>query len=498
MGTLRDLLEIYGSLDKAVGRSNDPAVANAVDSFVPGFSANSGWYDEIEGFFFGKNARTNPDLGEACSRIGAASKAADSERAAAGPAGEAESRAKKDERRPRPALTKPQKSRLLFGLTAAARAHQAAAPKMTYMPDDYLMYAYMEALAALGPDDEPYDSRLGKAEEKFEDIWNEVDARCAGRGHFSRLRKYAATTAGVVDTSTQDIPLCSARVVTIDGLPVVVVDTNLHSDSRSFHEVIEIVNPFNWNENYPEFFLSMDPCDPPERTDGWFRVLETVGFPGLGGLELRTNLKYYPKLKMDEGIAHIDYDLDDPPPGQGDGKVIVDRGFINIEVANDERDPTKAGVRAKTRKVVHIEGLSPYAQQRLVCLTGYGTASSEFLLGGKADAKKPYPVHFEYYKDQVPQAEPEAEPTGVSTHAVATAVNLWTESVQGLVSDYFDFAEKWMDGRLRTRDVADYSSQVTKRLVSGPLEYWDRVNQPRRAQSGQARPRGGGPSGNPD
>ena len=66
--------------------------------------------------------------------------------------------------------------------------------------------------------------------------------------------------------------------------------------SRSFHDVVEIVNPFNWSDNYPEFFLSMDPCDAPERTDGWFRVLETVGFSGLDGLELRTNLKYYPKL----------------------------------------------------------------------------------------------------------------------------------------------------------------------------------------------------------
>jgi hypothetical protein len=495
MGMLRDLIEVYGALDKAVGRSNDPAVANAVDSFVPGFSANCGWYDEIERFFFGKDAKSNPDLGEACSRIGAASKAADSERAAWESAGGGGDKP----RRPRPALTKPQKNRLLYGLAAAARAHQAAAPAMTHMPDVDLMYAYMEGLASLGPDDKPYKERLENAGAKFEDFWNEVDARCAGRGHFPRLRKYAATTAGVVDPAIQDVPLCSAKVVTIDGRPVVVIDTNLRSDSRSFHEVIEIVNPFNWNENYPEFFLSMDPCDPPERTDRWFRVLETVGFRGLNGLELTTNLKYYPQLKLDDGIAHIDYDLDDPPPGKGDGKVTVDRGFINIEVDNDERNPTKHGVREKTRKVVHIEGLSPYAQQRLVCLTGYGTASSEFLLGGKADAKAPYPFDFGYYKHKVPQAGPEVESTEVSTHAVATAVNLWTESAQGLVSDYFDFAEKWMDGRLRIRDVTDYSSRVTERLVGGPLEFWDRVNQPRRTggQSGHARPRGGR-GGNPE
>ena len=139
MGMLRDLIEVYGALDKAVGRSDDPAVATAVDSFVPGFSANCGWYDEIERFFFGSNAKSNPDLGAALSRIGAASKAADTERTAWESAGEDE----KKPPRPRPALTKPQKSRLLYGLTAAARAHQAAAPPMTLMPDEYLMYAYI-------------------------------------------------------------------------------------------------------------------------------------------------------------------------------------------------------------------------------------------------------------------------------------------------------------------------------------------------------------------
>jgi hypothetical protein len=467
MGTLRDLLEIYGALDRAVGQSKDETVANAVDSFLPGFSANSGWYDEIEGFFFGKDANREPDLGKACLRIAEASR-------------DATQRAREvaeGDRRPRPALTKPQKSRLLFGLTAAIRAHEVAAPNMTTMSDLDLMEAYIQALAALGPDDESFDDRVANAGAKFEDIWNQVKYGCAGRSQFSALRKYAASKAGVVDPSTQDIPLCSATVVTIDRLPVVVVDTNLRTDKRTFNDVIEIVNPFNWNDNYPEFFIRMDPCQPPERTDGWFRVLETVGFPGLGGLELTTNLKYFPTLG--DGRAYINYDLDDPPPGQGDGKVIVDRGFINIEVDNKDGKPDQAGVRARTRKVVHIEGLSPYAQQRLVCLTGYGTASSEFLFGGKADAAKPYPRAFQYYKDQVPVPDPEAEPPGASTHAVATAVNLWTESVQGLVSDYFDFAEKWMDGRLKLRDVADYSAQVTERLVGAPLEFWDRVNQPR-------------------
>ncbi len=338
-------------------------------------------------------------------------------------------------------------------------------------------------LAALGPDDEPYDSRLEKASEKFEEYWNRVEG-CAGRSQFEALRTQVANKTPLIDTSLQAIPLCKATVVTVDGLPVVVVDTNLSTTERTFDEVTSIVNPFNWNDNYPEFFISMDPCGEPERSDGWFRVLETVGFRGLGGLELKTALKYYPKHS--KGRAHIDYDLDDPTPGLGDGKVIVDRGFINIEAIGE---PNQKGVRARTRKVVHIDGLSPFAQQRLVCLTGYGTASAEFLFG-KAEAPKPYPRDFHYYKDEVPQADPTTDAPEVSTHVAATAVKLWTESAQGLVSDYFDFAEKWMDGRMKISDVADYSSQLTGRLVSAPLEFWERVSQPR-YPGGQPQPRRG-------
>jgi hypothetical protein len=469
--TLRDLLEVFGALDKAVGQSDNPAVASTVDSFLPNFSANTGWYNEIEKYFFAENAQLQPDLGKACSRIGQASRDAAANRAA-----HVESGDDPDQRAPRPALTRAQKSRLLYGLTTAARMHQVGETNMTSMSDEDLMGAYIEALAALGSEDEPYDSRREKASEHFEDFWNRAE-RCTGRGHFETWRAQTANNTPLVDTSLQAVPLCKATVVTIDSVPVVVVDTNLSTPDRTFNEVTSICNPFNWNENYPDFFISMQECGEPERTDGWFRVLEKVGFRGLGGLELKTALKYFPTIG--ERRAHIDYDLDDPTPGKGDGKVIVDRGFINIEVDNKDGDPDQRGVRARTRKVVHIGGLSPYAQQRLVCLTGYGTASKEFLFTGRADAKSPYPHPFVYYEGEKPQDDPPSAAPDKSTHVAATAVKLWTESAQGLVSDYFEFAEKWMDGRLKINDVADYSSQLTGRLVSAPLEFWERVNEPR-------------------
>jgi hypothetical protein len=469
MTTLRDLLEVYGALDRALGQSDSPEVAATVDSFMPNFSANTGWYDELERYFFGESARQQPDLAEACSRIGKTSRAA----RAAQPATAENADRGQGARVPR--LTPAQKSRLFYGLTTATRVQQVGQTSLTAMPDEYLMYAYLEALAAVGPDDQPYDGRVEVAGEQFDQFWNHVKG-CAGRGHFPSWRAQGAARP-LVDPSMHNIPLCNAKVVTVDGIPVVVVDTDLRAPDLYFTDVTSIVNPFNWNENYPDFFISMDPCGEPERPDGWFRVLETVGFRGLGGLELRTALKYHSKLE--DTMAHIDYDLDDPTPGPGDGKVIVDRGFINITVDNANNDPNEKGVRARTRKVVHIDGLSPYAQQRLVCLTGYGTASAEFLFSGRADAGPPYPRGFGYYKDETPEPDPTTDAPEKSSHVAATAVKLWSESAEGIVSDYFELAEKWMDGRLRLSDVADYSAQTTGRLVSAPLEFWERVSQPR-------------------
>jgi hypothetical protein len=474
MTTLRDLLEVYGALDRAVGQSDSPHVAATVDSFIPNFSANTGWYDELERYFFGESARRQPDLAEACSRIGKASRAAQPATGNGDPGQGARA----------PRLTVAQKSRLFYGLTTATRLQQVGQTKLTAMPDEYLMYAYLEALAAVQSDDQPYDDRLEVAREHFDPLWEHVKG-CGGRGHFRSWRAQDAASR-LVESSMHDIPLCNAKVVTIEGIPVVVVDTDLYAPNLHLADVTSIVNPFNWNENYPDFFISMDPCGEPERTDGWFRVLETVGFRGLGGLELRTALKYHSKLT--DTMAHIDYDLDDPTPGLGDGKVIVDRGFINITVD----DPDQPGVRARTRKVVHIDGLSPYAQQRLVCLTGYGTASAEFLFSGRANAEPPYPRDFGYYKDQTPQADPTTDAPVKSSHVAATAVKLWGESAEGMVSDYFELAEKWMDGRLRLRDVADYSAQTTGRLVSAPLEFWERVSQPQYLRGQPRRPSGTG------
>jgi hypothetical protein len=462
MAALRDLLEVYGALDEAAGNSDNPATAATLDEFVPKASANTGWYREIEGFFFREKAQLSPNLGDACARLGEQAKQAEDGNA--------------------PRLTAPQKQRLFYGATAAARIQRVAPTSKLASSDSDLRAALLPALAAVGPETKPYEERLKHAHHRFDDYINKVHSESVRRTNYPKFRE-AESDMEMVDKATLNVPLCRAALVTVDGLRCAVVDTDLRSNDVSLNKLIAIVNPFNWNDNYPAFFRRMAPFRDPFRTDRWRRVLETVGLEELESLDITTALKYYPTHSADKCEARLDYDLDDPTPGPGDGQVLVDRGYINMRVTNEQRDPDVEGVHVRTRKVIHISGLSPYAQQRLVCLTGYGTASSEFLFGPAVNPRKQTSDsqyrEFHYYDHEQPEEEPQASDSGQSTHVVATAVNLWTDVVGGLMNDYFDVAEKWMAGGLRLSDVTDLSQKATGRLVSAPLEFLEGVNQPR-------------------
>ncbi len=457
MAALRDLFEVYGALDEAAGKSSNPSTAATLDEFLPKASRNPGWYREVEDFFFRENAQHSPSLGDACMRLGEHAK-----------------EAKRGNARP---LTAPQKQRLFYGLSAAARIHEVAPTSVLAGSKEDFKAAVLPGLAAAGPEDETYEWRLDNVYHHFDDyFFDRVQSGSVGRANYLPYReKSASDEMKVVDRSTLNVPLCRSALVVVDGLRCAVIDTDLESDDISLNELKAIVNPFNWNKNYPAFFLNMAPFRDPFRRDGWRRVLETVGFGELDSLDITTALKYHPTDRKLE--ASLDYDLDDPTPGPGDGQVLVDRGYINMWAT--EGDPDVPGVRVRTRKVIHIDGLSPYAQTRWVCLTGYGTASSEFLFG-PAENKPDKPQPFPYYEHgQQPEADPETSDSGPSTHVVATAVDVWTDAVQDVANDYFEVAEKWMAGGLRLSDVTELSQKVTGRLVSSPLEFLERVNQPR-------------------
>jgi hypothetical protein len=498
MVNLRDLLEVYGALD--VAAASDPTARTVVEQFLPGVSGNTGWYGELERYFFKESANESPDLTAACTRIAAEAGATEG-----GPSPESAFVAT-DAPEPRP-LTAPQKSRLLYGLSVAALVRQVApASTLGATPEGDFHEGIAHGLAACQADPVPTEQRWTLAHDSVPDFVSATRLEMTGPSQFYGLRRALATEglpAGgrlapvqLVDPATVPVPLCGAATRVVGGIRCVVVDTMMADNEVSLADLKRIVNPFNWDKNYRDFFISMEQYEPLFRDDDWRRVRETVGFRGFEDSYIVTGLKYV--ATEAPGDARIDYDLDDPTPALGcDGKVLVDKGYINMRVDNKERDENLPGVRVRTRKVVHIKGLSPDAQRRLVCLTGYGTASYEFLLN---PARNPDSItgrqDFGYY-DRDDPLEPAEAPSGTAgepdTHVVATAVGLWADAVQDLTSDYFDLAEKWLGGRLTLGDVTNYSQRATGRLVSAPLEFLEKVNQPRHPNGGSGRTGGGRP-----
>ena len=473
MAALRSLLAIYGALDDAIIRSNDSRVADTVDAFLPGASANAGWYSEIETFFFGANAQPTPDLGDALRDIGI-------------------------DILNRNPLTTPQKSRLFFAVSAITRVRQVVPNAFPSLPppqaeesedseeqrdeafDNWLKFA----LAAVGPENISEGDRLAQSVS----LQDEVAFRFPNRQSFYDFRVYAASQDWIVEEAL-GVPLCQATIVNIDGIESVVVDTEACSDSVTLNELKNVVNPYNWHENYDDFFCAMIPSRLPERRDGWRRVLEEVGFckyrDKYRSRTLSTMLKYFatedPKKPYE---ARLDYDLNEPKGPEGDGLVTVDRGFINMWSTVDNANAN--GVKVRTRKVVHIDGFLPYAQARLVCITGYASASNEFLFGAAGDPPE-NPKEFKYYPVPPPAADEAVNVTAGGTgtapapadHVGTTAVKLWTDTVRDLTTDYFDLAGKWVTGNVRVEDVADYSKQVTSRLAKAPADFLDAVSKPR-------------------
>ena len=68
--SVRDILEVFGAIDRAVREADDPRVTAAADKLIPGLAtANPEWYAELQSRFFGSSARKTPKLGEALQRI---------------------------------------------------------------------------------------------------------------------------------------------------------------------------------------------------------------------------------------------------------------------------------------------------------------------------------------------------------------------------------------------------------------------------------------------
>ncbi len=456
MAAVRDVLEVFGALDRAiVDADGDPEISAAAETVLPGSAANAGWYGELESRLFGGQARTTPDLVAALSRIAGA-----------------------DERDDR--LTQAQKTRLLYGISALARlkrvAPQCSLPAFDEPDDSEFGAALIGSLAAIAPAGTSLDDRRARASEARIPLLHDVSHS------FTRADEFDAVRSRVTDSirfgTRLTAPLCQTAVVTVDGRASVVIDTKFSSEDVSLEQLKTIVNPFNWADDYPELFVRMQSQEPDILPDGWRRVLETVRL--IESMELTTPLKFYPHqdpARPQE--ARLDYDLDESGFDTGDKQVLVDRGFINMAARNPTNDPTQPGVRVATRKVVHIQGISPFAQARLVCIGGYGTASADFLLRSAADPPPdPWPFDFPQNENQADADHDRNAPRPV-IHFAPAAVEAWTESVQDLTNGYFEVAEKWLSGGLTLTDIADYSTRVGGSIASAPWNYLRAMTTPR-------------------
>ncbi len=496
MAALRSLLEVYGALDAAVVHGADSAITSTVDEFLPGASANTGWYRELETLFFPESPRLEPSFAHAISEMEESI----------------------DGKNP---LTPAEKSRLLYATTALCRVHQdapapadpGAAPPWEGEDETRPFEENVaRALALLGPPAaqaprgaDSYEQRretfvgsCQKPDSPIQGFLDQLPLRMARRDQFYSFRKYTVDALDL-DPDILGIPVCHASVIDVCGTEAVVVDTECSTAAVSLDELKKVVNPFNWHHNYNEFFCSMEAIAAPERPDGWCRVLERVGLCRFSGQHhLCTALKYHVSVSSPTDKipwARIDYDLDDPRPGRGgDGRVTVDRGYINMWAHNATNSAATKGVTVRTRKVVHITDVSPYAQARLVCITGYGTASGDFLIGAAQNPSNEC-KGFEHYDTGVPvppTPTPSPPAAGAAAgggadggvrptadHAVTSAIKLWTDAAAAISSSYFNLAGRWSAGTLSLEDITRHYQGVTQQLVTKPLEYLETVTRPR-------------------
>ena len=382
MDPVQHILEIYGAIDHAIKDSRDPDLLAAADELIPGASTHIGWYETLYKFLYPNEEFKTPNVQNAIRAIA-------------------------DDTADDSTLTNAQKVRLLYSLSAAARLKKvspdSSLPAFDVGIDTEFAGQLQRALAKVAPEPEEFvrsnvsgsavasektsadDRGAAVSPEQLQNFFDGASTNFLSRKDFDLTIRDLAVATLRSGTALNE-PLCDTSIVTVDGKQCVMIDTQFDAPDVSLEDLKKIVNPYNWSTDYPKFFLEMTMQPQPRLLpDGWRRVREKVRV--VEGFNLLTPLKYFPYEDPKRPFeATLEYDLDKSALNTGDGKVTVDRGYIRME-SKDPTDPTADGVRVATRKIVHITGIPPWVQARLVCSCGYGTSSADFLL--KAARKDP-------------------------------------------------------------------------------------------------------------
>ncbi|WP_099021780.1 hypothetical protein [Mycolicibacterium palauense] len=169
---------------------------------------------------------------------------------------------------------------------------------------------------------------------------------------------------------------CFGTLQEIDGQYCSTVVTNSTHPALSVDDVERIVDPMNWGV-CSKFFCTMSKGIPNRNAKRWSRVREEVGAE-CGEYRLITDLVFY-KVRQSDGSIFMNYDVD--PDREDPGYVEVDNGYIWITPENAQKSPQEKGVRIRTSKQEHVNGLSPCATAALACLMGWADAGKDMLAG---------------------------------------------------------------------------------------------------------------------
>jgi hypothetical protein len=474
MSTLRAILEIQGCLDTAVLATQDPRVMEIADAFLPGTSANSRWYQEIEAFMLprGADGQSEPST-------------------AADPINAMEELLQDAQQRP---PTAPESSRFIYGLGAVI--HLTRTVQIASMPfsdptaDERGQSLLTEVFALTGG---PERTQRAQAFDGGADTIDEIASLFANEFHSWKDWNEVSqqlVAFGVLSANAASVPLCNAAVINYKGIESVVIDAEVSSNQVSLNDLKAVVDPRNWHDDYPDFFCSM--VYNGLRTDGWRRVLETVGFcsfPTTISPRLVTMLKFYKTTVNPTGLgkyqARLDYDLNDPfPTPPSDGKITVDNGYINMWT-DDNGDPNQPPVYVRVRKVCHIDGLRPYTMKRFVCAMAYGYVVEEMLFGSALNPPAtatpwedpPNEQPSQPGQQQGGQGGQQQPPSDNSV--VSTAISMVAQCVQELTVKQFDLADKWLSGQLTVGDLTQFSTEVGARVASDPWKFLQAISQPK-------------------
>jgi hypothetical protein len=467
---LQALLALYGALDQAVTSSGDAGIEATVERYLPGSTGpNAGWYDELLGFLTNLTSVDSAVAEEPPAAPGLS---------AALTILQSHNQPRTQGATPKP-LTPVQLSRMVYAIGA-----------LSHLPGDYLPQGwetpFAQTLAVASPRPGYQTAPFTGAPPSADDLLALLQSQFRSRDDFPQVMAYAAQQ-GWVDILVAAVPLCQTNAMWVRGHLCVVLTTEFPSQQVSLDQLKDVIDPLNWAKCLP-FFCEMDP--EPDRPDGWSRVLEHVSTtcPIPGTPQMITPLKYLKGPAAGDpaaqSTAFIDYALDDnPAPGEkGDGRMVVDEGFIRM--TSTAANSATPGVRVRTRKVAGFRNLAYFPAALFACVMGYGDVGMAMLLGGVA-ARASNPAGWTNWAPStatgVSGSTPPGQPAGNGdpiSQGVALAVSMLNECIDDMSKMSAAVAAKWATGVVPVAETITYTANVANRLATDPWRYLQRLRDP--------------------